>query len=266
MFKRVMIALAWLGAAAFLGPPAAQAARAVSAAATTSPLCLEQQTGSLDGGKYYLQPNEYNSTAAFEICSNGAVESDITKSSIDVATDGAPGGYPSLYRGNHWGTMTEDSGLPVEVSALDKGGVVTTSVSTTTTRSGTWDDAYDIFFAPTPTGNQNGADVEMMVWLTHDGSVQPAGSIVASDVTVGGHKYNVWRNRTTVTFDSATAETSVSNLDLGPLAAYAVSEGYIPSTSWYLMDVEHGFEIWDGGAGLEDNSFSVCTPAGCLVF
>jgi cellulose 1,4-beta-cellobiosidase len=55
----------------------------------------------------------------------------------------------------------------------------------------------------------------------------------------------------------------VSGLDLGPLAAYAVAKGYIPSAAWYLIDVEHGFEIWNGGARLADNSFTVCTPAGC---
>ena len=35
-----------------------------------------------------------------------------------------------------------------------------------------------------------------------------------------------------------------------------VSRGYTKS-SWYLIDVEAGFELWQGGAGLATNSFSV---------
>jgi cellulose 1,4-beta-cellobiosidase len=50
--------------------------------------------------------------------------------------------------------------------------------------------------------------------------------------------------------------TSVSNLDIGQIAADAVSRGYIQN-SWYLIDVEAGFELWQGGAGLSANSFSV---------
>jgi cellulose 1,4-beta-cellobiosidase len=35
-----------------------------------------------------------------------------------------------------------------------------------------------------------------------------------------------------------------------------VSRGYTKS-SWFLIDVEAGFELWQGGAGLATNSFSV---------
>ena len=50
--------------------------------------------------------------------------------------------------------------------------------------------------------------------------------------------------------------TSVSNLDVGTLTQDMVSRGYTQS-SWYLIDVEAGFELWQGGAGLATNSFSV---------
>jgi len=51
----------------------------------------------------------------------------------------------------------------------------------------------------------------------------------------------------------SSGHTSVNNLDLGPLAADAVARGYMPSM-WYLIDVEAGFELWQGGAGLAANS------------
>ena len=50
--------------------------------------------------------------------------------------------------------------------------------------------------------------------------------------------------------------TSVAVLDIGTLTQDMVSRGYTES-SWYLIDVEAGFELWQGGAGLKTNSFSV---------
>jgi cellulose 1,4-beta-cellobiosidase len=43
--------------------------------------------------------------------------------------------------------------------------------------------------------------------------------------------------------------------------ADAVKRGYI-SNSWYLIDVEAGFELWQGGAGLATKSFSVHVAGG----
>src|ERR1017187_7336194 len=63
-----------------------------------------------------------------------------------------------------------------------------------------------------------------MIWLNHNGSVQPFGSQVATGVSVG-------------------------------------SRGYI-QPSWYLIDVEAGFELWQGGAGLATNSFAVNVSGG----
>jgi cellulose 1,4-beta-cellobiosidase len=101
-----------------------------------------------------------------------------------------------------------------------------------------------------------------MVWLNHNGSVQPFGSEVASNVTLGGHTYNVWEGAQsswdTITYDMTSPATSVTNLDVGTLAQDMVSRGYTKS-SWYLIDVEAGFELWQGGAGLETDSFSVST-------
>jgi hypothetical protein len=50
--------------------------------------------------------------------------------------------------------------------------------------------------------------------------------------------------------------TSVSNLDVGILAADSVSRGYMTDSD-YLIDLEAGFELWQGGAGLTTDSYSV---------
>ena len=55
--------------------------------------------------------------------------------------------------------------------------------------------------------------------------------------------------------------TSVSNLNLLPFFSDAVSRGSL-ETSWWLIDVEYGFEIWTGGQGLAVSNFSVSAAAG----
>ena len=46
------------------------------------------------------------------------------------------------------------------------------------------------------------------------------------------------------------------SFDLGPLAAYTVSKGYMQN-SWFLIDVEAGFEPWTSGQGLTADAFNV---------
>src|SRR3984885_10281241 len=232
---------------------------AAAYAATTS-LCQEQ-TASVAGGSYIVQNNEYDSSAQECVTTDGNADFTVASSSIDNATDGSPGAYPSIYQGCHWGDCSSGglSSDPIEVSNLTPG-AATTSWSTTQTGSGSYDVAYDIWFnqTPTTTGQPNGT--EIMVWLNHNGSVQPFGSEVASNVSLGGHTYNIWygiqSSWDTVTYDMTSGSTSVSNLDVGTLAQDSVSRGYTKS-SWYLIDVEAGFELWQGGAGLATNSFSV---------
>jgi hypothetical protein len=236
-------------------------AGATRAHAATTTLCTEQTAAV--GGSYIVQNNEYDSSASECVTTDGNADFTVANSAIDNATNGSPGTYPSIYQGCHWGNCSSGglSTTPIEVSALTTG-KVTTSWSTTQPggSSNTYDVAYDIWFNQTPTTSGQPNGTEIMVWLNHNGSVQPFGSEVASGVTIGGHTYNIWEGAQsswdTVTYDMTTGNTSVSGLDVGQLAQDSVSRGYTKS-SWYLIDVEAGFELWQGGAGLETNSFSV---------
>jgi hypothetical protein len=106
----------------------------------------------------------------------------------------------------------------------------------------------------------------MMVWLSELGPVQPAGSKIASGVMVGGRSYDVWKGGPdhggVVSYVMRTPTASVTDMDLGPLAADALARGYM-TAAWYLISVEAGFELWKGGAGLAPTSFNVCDSAGC---
>jgi len=233
---------------------------AAHAHAATSTLC-NSQTAAVAGGTYIVQNNEYDSSASECVTTDGNADFTVANSAIANATNGSPGAYPSIYQGCHWGSCSSGglTSSPIQVSALTAG-KVTTSWSTTQTGSGAYDVAYDIWYnqTPTTTGQPNGT--EMMVWLNHNGSVQPFGSEVASNVSIGGHTYNIWYGTQsswdTVSYEMTSGTTSVSNLDVGTLTQDMVSRGYTQS-SWYLIDVEAGFELWQGGAGLATNSFSV---------
>ena len=216
-------------------------------------------------GNYRLQGNEFNSTDTFTACSDGKPDFDITASSINVRSDGAPGGYPSVYRGCHWGTCTANDPLPVQVSAM-AGDNVTTTDHTTTVSGGIWDDAYDIWYNPNQTTSSNNTGLEMMIWLDNGGGPSPAGGFTGSTVTIDGLSFQVWNNGSgageTVTYKATTAEDSVTNLALAPFAADAVSRGYL-SNSDYLIDVEAGSEIWHGNQGFDQTMFNVCVNGNC---
>jgi Glycosyl hydrolase family 12 len=242
-----------------------------SPAPTTPPVglanCTMNQNGGandtvtqLDGNTYHLQANEYNSGANFKICTNGSPDFTISSSGVSVSHDGAPGAYPSLYKGCHWGDCTANSGMPVAVSTMSNTpGKVTTTYSTKTVSSGAWDDSYDIWFNPAQSTSNNSSGLEMMIWLNHFGGVQPAGS-PGPTVNIDGISFRVWYggsgNGGTVSFVANSPTSSVTNMDLGPLAAYAVSRGYMQN-SWFLIDVEAGFEPWTSGQGLTADAFNV---------
>jgi len=224
-------------------------------AATT--LC-NSQTAAVAGGAYTVQNNEWNSSAPECVTTDGNADSTVANTSINNAVGGAPGGYPSIYKGCHWGACTSNSGLPIPVSSMTPG-EVTTSWSTTQT-SGAYDVAYDIWYNQTPTTSGQPNAEEMMIWINHAGGVQPFGSVVASNVSIGGRTYTIWEGRMSiwnvVSYVLNTGTTSVSNLDVDLLAADSVNRGYMTNSD-YLIDLEAGFEIWNGGTGLATNSYAV---------
>jgi hypothetical protein len=245
--------------------PVSVPASSASATATGDPgsqadgatLCNSRRLA-VDGGAYTVQNNEYDSGAP-ECLTVGALGGfTVASSAIANSTSGAPGGYPSIYRGCHWGDCTSDSGLPVQASRLLTPGAVTTTWTTAQPRAGAYDVAYDIWFNRTPTTSGQPDGAELMIWLNHNGAVQPSGSQV-STATIGGRSYQVWfspQGWNTISYSMVAGTTSVRDLDIGQFVADAMRRGYIQK-SWYLIDVEAGFEVWQGGAGLATDSFAV---------
>jgi hypothetical protein len=250
-------ALLATGGAIVAGPPAA----AAPPPATT--LC-DFQASPVDGAAYDVQNNEWGSTAPECISTDGGADFTVGSSSIANPTDGSPGGYPSIFKGCHWGACTPGSGFPLRASAVTAGRVITSWSTAQPGGGNVYDVAYDIWFNQTPTTSGKPNGTELMIWLNHNGPVQPFGNQVASDVSIGGRRYDVWYGRQTqnaVAYTMTAGTSSVANLDLAPLIGDAERRGFL-SPSWYLIDVEAGFEIWNDGAGLATRSFAVRVGAG----
>jgi hypothetical protein len=235
---------------------------ATSSEAATTRLC-QSQTAPVDGGAYTVENNEWGSSALECVTTDGGTDFTVANSSIMNKTDGAPGGYPAIYKGCHYGSCTDGSGFPVKVSDIGPGKVTTSWSTSQPGGSSVYNVAYDVWFDKTTNSSQPDG-TELMIWLNHRGHIQPFGSQVASKVSIGGRGYNVWFGKqawNTVSYTMTRGTTSVNVMGLRPLIQDAVRRGYI-SPSWYLVDVEAGFEVWRHGAGLATRRFSVHVAGG----
>ncbi len=143
-----------------------------TAAHAASTLC-SSQTASVADGAYTVENNEWNSSASECVSTDGNADFTVANSAISNPTSGAPGGYPAIYKGCHWGACTSNSGLPIQVGSLTPG-KVTTSWTTTQTYAGAYDVAYDIWYNQSPTTSGQPNAEEMMIWLNDNGGVEPA--------------------------------------------------------------------------------------------
>src|SRR5581483_8611791 len=87
------------------------------AASAATTLC-NSQTASVGGGTYIVQNNEWNSSAVECVSTDSGADFNVHNSSINNGNGGAPGGYPSIYQGCHWG-LCSSGGLtttPVQAS------------------------------------------------------------------------------------------------------------------------------------------------------
>ncbi len=216
------------------------------------------------GGGYNVQNNGFNlqgATQCVTVNSSGTNWSVTTNA--NVPTNGAPSGYPSIYAGCHWGTCSPNQrGMPIPYISITSS---PTTWNVTPQSNGNWDIAYDIWFNPNSSTNNNSTGLELMVWINHMGSIQPAGSVVASNVAIGGRTWNIWRsgstqNRGTISY-VATNSTSSFNFDLLNIYRDLVNRGYMSPNQW-LIDIEAGTEIWTAGSNFATNSFSACVNCG----
>ena len=209
---------------------------------------------------YVVQNNRWGASTQQCIAGDNANTSwRVSTSQHNMPTNGHPAGYPSIFKGCHWGNCTNSSGMPRQYSAMSS---VPSSWSISVPTTGSWNAAYDIWFNKSSSSSGQNDGAEIMIWL-NSRNVQPAGTRVASGVSIAGAQWDVWHTTMSgsgVTWNyvgyKRTSPTNSVNFDLKAFFNDARNRGYIQST-WWLTSVQAGFELWAGGVGLQTNSFSV---------
>jgi Glycosyl hydrolase family 12 len=168
--------------------------------------------------------------------------------------------FPDILRGCIWSICSPKAQLPRQVSTV---GSPVSTWHTTEHAPGTWNAAYDIWYSKKRmiTGQADGA--ELMIWInTHGGccALQPG----APTVVIDGQKwlFSHWRTGhlgatwNYIQFRRVSKTWKVNHFRLKPFMRRIERMGLIKPT-WWLDNIEAGFEIWNGGQGLGTTRFSV---------
>jgi Glycosyl hydrolase family 12 len=204
-------------------------------------------------GRFIVQQNEWNSSVRQCVRVEGRSWR-ITRASFDLATDGPPATYPSIFSGCHWGTCTRRGPLPIRVDELAR---MRSTWRTDLPSDGAFNVAYDIWTnsSASMVGRPDGS--EIMIWLAKRGRVRPAGSVVGR-VRIDGTAWDVWTARMPswnyVAYVRRRGTPAVEDLNLRAFVRDSVRRG-ATAPSWYVIAVEAGFEIWRGGRALSTLGF-----------
>ncbi|OLF05118.1 glycosyl hydrolase family 5 [Actinophytocola xinjiangensis] len=243
-----------------IGLLAAAVTVATAQPALAAQICEKYGSQPVQNGRYIVQNNVWgaSTTQCIDTTSNGF---SITQANHNNPTNGAPASYPSIFFGCHYGNCTSGSGLPVQASTSAFTGL-RTSVGMTYPGSGTYNASYDLWFDPTPRTDGQNTGAEIMVWLNHQGSIQPIGSRVGS-ASIAGATWDVWFGNIgwNVVSYVRTSATSSLSYAVNDFYSDAINRGHA-QRSWYLTSIQAGFEPWIGGTGLAVNSFSVTSGGG----
>ena len=195
----------------------------VSSCTKASAVCKADNTG-CNVGSYYLYDNQWNCGAGSgNDCgpesSYGCTDGDGTVSW--VTTSNQPRGNTAVLT---YPAMQDNFNSPLLSSFKS---ITSSFVETSPGNIGDYEVAYDCWF------NDNNAN-EFMIWVDTYKQV-PAGSKVATGVSLGGHTYDIyWAPGSgtdgTVSFDSTTNFKS-GTIDLLQLFTYATQHGWLPKDS-----------------------------------
>ena len=218
------------------------------------------------GGEYTVKNNVWGASTAqtLEIDLSGTYFKVILSEHNN--TGGIPAAYPFIYKGYHWGggTGAQYNPFPILVGELDTA-PFTWSIDTSGVK-GTWNAAFEAFFSLNGASAPDGGG-ELMIWINYGGGKGPAGSKVAT-VEIGGNTWDVYYQpysppdwKWSYTAYKITVVTDSINVDLKDFIHDALTRGYL-YTSWYLDNMEAGFEIWSNGQGLTTYSYSATAIGG----
>ncbi|WBB72531.1 cellulose binding domain-containing protein [Micromonospora sp. WMMD1128] len=225
---------------------------ALGGSASADTQICEQYGSTTVGGRYVVQNNRWGTSAqqCINVTSSGF---SITRADGSAPTNGAPVSYPSIFFGCHYTNCSPGTNLPAQVKNISS---APSSISFNYVGGATYDAAYDIWLDPSP--KKDGVNqMEIMIWLNRQGSIQPIGSPVGN-TNIAGRNWEVWRgsngSNNVISYVSSSAVSSYS-FDAMAFINDTRNRGAI-TNDWYLTSVQAGFEPWQGGVGLAVTSFS----------
>lgn len=167
--------------------------------------------------------------------------------------------YPSCVLGWHWGTWSNNSGLPTRIWDNKN---VNTGWNFSVTGNNRLNVSYDLWFhtMSNPTWQNNPSD-EIMVWLYKVGNVSPAGSY-QHDVSIAGTNWELWKgtvNTWNVYSFVRKSNTTSATMNLRDFIHYIVYSKNWMSNAKYLTSVQAGPEVFTTvGEGKVDTSSYYC--------
>ncbi len=215
---------------------------------------LCDQWGRRDVGDYVVQNNRWNGSQ--RQCINvGGQSFKITVQNNSTATNGPPVSYPSIYVGCHYNSCSLGTNLPIQVKSIKaaESEIKYTYVS----NNAIYDASYDIWLDPQP--KKDGVNqMEIMIWLNHQGSIQPIGGKVVDKVTISNQDWQVWSGsngqNNVVSYVALQSIPSI-RFNVLDFLADVRNRGKI-TDEFYLTSIQAGFEPWQGGVGLAVDYFS----------
>jgi Glycosyl hydrolase family 12. len=214
-----------------------------------------------NGQDYIVQSNQWGSNAGQTLTYGPGTKFKVTMQN-GTGVNYLPASFPSIFLGANNGHPTAGNELTRVVSSLNTVQTAWTWASNNAT--GSYNATYDVWFSNTGQAEPDRTSPSgayLMVWLYKPTDNQPnsnPGTSPAS-VTIGGKTWNLWVGTSNgVPCYSYVAQTNLNSLsfDLNLFIQDAVGRQYIQPT-WGLTNVFAGFEIWNGGVGLETTDFAV---------
>ncbi|WP_328306689.1 GH12 family glycosyl hydrolase domain-containing protein [Actinomycetospora sp. NBC_00405] len=215
-------------------------------------ICGKFQSVPVAGGRYEVQNNAWGATTPQ--CTTAFDTGFSVQASHDK--DSGPAAYPSIVVGCNYGTCTRDAPFPRPLADL---GDVRSSWAVTVPRRGDYNVAYDVWLDPTPRRDGANTGAELMIWLDRTDRVQPIGSKRA-EVEIGDARWEIWQGENeglpVISYVREESTTTVLDLPISDFITDATRRGVV-EPSWFLTNVQAGFEPWIGGEGLSTDAFAL---------
>jgi xyloglucan-specific endo-beta-1,4-glucanase len=209
-------------------------------------------------GNYAVQVDTYNANGGSDCVTattgSGCVGFTATPNLNLPSNASAPGGYPSIVYGWHYGQFHGSYTSAKQISAI--GSLPSSWAFTVPSSNVKFDVSYDIW-ANSAGGNPSqpdGNSLEMMIWLDETSDVVPAGTPLngGTTVTIAGQAWQIYTGMVNtwhyIAYKRSPSTTPFSNVDLKAFLSDAATRSVGITNSWYLLSVEAGFEIWKGSS------------------